>query len=277
MNKPLRLILSLALSFAASSAPAAEAAATATAAPAPEQEEVVQPRPWNFSDWDLTPVQAGGRVKPMRAFAGEIVLHLTSRRSFEGWKPSEMLLAMVTQPKAWREKPLIKIEREDVKRQLLLDVSKMRFSVAELFGNSVLLQYAQRMGDMESTMAKAPNPNADPREEELKRILDRLTVFHRLITGEAWTFLPAESGKGWYPIAQPEDSEPKSIQQILADTSAQGKIRSQFVALMGSYLGGNEAIFAASSKALRSSIEEEATRLEPAFAASVLPKLREGA
>jgi cytochrome c-type biogenesis protein CcsB len=264
MNKLLRLILSLALSsfFAIPAARAEDPA------------QVMQPRPWSFSDWDLTPVQAGGRVKPMRAFAGEVVLHLTSRRSFEGWNPSEMLLAIVTQPKEWREKPLIKIEREDVKRQLLLDVSKMRFSVAELFGNSVLLQYAQRMGDLESTMSKAPNPNADPREEELKRILDRLTVFHRLITGEAWTFLPSEPGKGWSPIARPDDAEPKSIQQILADTSAQGKIRSQFVALMGAYVGGNEAMFAASSKALRASIEEEATRLEPAFAGSVLPKLQ---
>ncbi len=242
---------------------------------APEQrEEIVQPRAWSFLDWELIPIQAGGRVKPMRAFADEVVLHLTSRRSFEGWNPSEMLLAMVTQPRAWREKALIKIEREDVKRQLLLDVSKMRFSVAELFGNPVLLQYAQRMGDLESTMSKAPNPNADPREEELKRILDRLTVFHRLITGEAWTFLPSEAGQGWAPIARPEDSEPKSIQQILADTSAQGKIRSQFVALMGAYLGGNESVFAASSKALRASIEEEATRLEPAFAESVIHKLQ---
>jgi cytochrome c-type biogenesis protein CcsB len=271
---PVILLLSSVLLAPASHAETSAPAPSAVPEAVEKREELVRPRPWDFAEWDLVPIQAGGRIKPLRAFAGELVLHLTSRRTFEGWNPSEMLLAMVTQPGAWREKPLIKIEREDVKRQLLLDVSKMRFSVAELFGNSVLLQYAQRMGELESTMAKAPNPNADPREEELKRILDRLTVFHRLITGEAWTFLPSEPGKGWAPIARPEESEPQSIQQILADTSVQGKIRSQFVALMGAYLGGNEAMFAASSKALRASIEEEATRLEPGFADAVLPKLQ---
>ncbi len=245
----------------------------ASAVCADESGQIVSPRPWNFSDWKRTPIQAGGRVKPIEAFSGEVVLHLTSRRRFEGWDPAEMLLAMVSQPSAWREKPLIKIEREDVKRQLLLDESRQRFSVSELFGNPTLLQYAQRLGELESTLAKAPNPNADPREEELKRILDRLTVFHRLITGEAWTFLPGGPGENWKPLAAPEESDPKTLREILADPSAQGRIRAHFVEAMGAYLSGQESAFGVATQKLRSQIEEEANRLEPGFRELVVPRL----
>ena len=162
------LLLPTARVFAAPEAPAvggpsATSATSSTSAPSREA-SAPAPRSWDLTDWELTPVQAGGRVKPMAAFAAELVLHLTSRRSFEGWRPSELVLSFVAEPAAWRQKPLIKIEREDVKRQLLVDVSKMRFSVGELFANPVLLQYAQRMGELESTMAKAPSPNENPRE-----------------------------------------------------------------------------------------------------------------
>jgi cytochrome c-type biogenesis protein CcsB len=240
----------------------------------PLERSEIAPRGWDFSQWEQVPIQAGGRVKPLAAFAGEVVLHLSSRRRFEGWSPSEQILSLVAQPSAWREKPLIKIEREDVKRQLLLDVSRQRFSVSELFANSALLQYASRMGELESTLAKAPHPNADPREEELKRILDRLTVFHRLVSGEAWTFQPSgEPGGAWQPVARPEQNEERSLREILADTSTSGRIRARFIEVMGAYLAGDEPRFQSAVRELRRLIEDDAIRVEPAFAREI-PRLK---
>jgi len=243
------------------------------AGPAAAQD--LTPRKWDMKNWELTPIQSGGRVKPLSAFAGEMVLHLSSRRTFEGWNPSEMLLSIVTRPDVWREKPLIKIDREDVKRQLLLDVNKQRFTVAELFGNNVLLQYAERMGNLESTMSKAPDPRANPREEELKRILDRMTVFHNLVTGESLTIIPTANNGSWEALTNPEQQgKPKSLAEILADTSDAGKIRAALVAVMGSYGEGNESQFAQATGALKKAIETLASQQDPRFAEQVLPKLK---
>lgn len=235
-------------------------------------------RGWSAKDWDLTPIQSGGRVKPVAAFAGEMVLHLTGRQKFEGWRPSEMLVSIVGQPAEWRAKELFKIEREDVKRQLLLDVKRMRFSASELFSNTTLLQYASRMGGgMESTLAKAPDPQANPREEELKRLLDRLNSFHQLVTGEAWTLVPMPGALSWKSIADPasatEGAKPKSISDLLADPSDEGRVRGKFVELMGAYLSGSESAFSAAASALKSEVESQAEKQAPGFAATVLPKL----
>lgn len=235
-------------------------------------------RDWSMSDWDLTPIQSGGRVKPVAAFAGELVLHLAGRQKFEGWKPSEMLISIVAQPSEWRAKELFKIEREDVKRQLLLDVKRMRFSAAELFSNSTLLQYAGRMGaGMESTLAKAPDPQANPREEELKRLLDRLTTFHQLVTGDAWSLVPMPGALSWKSIADPaaaEGAKPRSISDLLADPSDEGRVRGKFVELMGAYLAGKESGFKEAAAQLRTEIQSQAERQAPGFAVAVLPKLK---
>ncbi|MFN7685241.1 MAG: cytochrome c biogenesis protein [Oligoflexia bacterium] len=235
-------------------------------------------RGWSMADWELTPIQAGGRTKPIAAFAAELVLHLTGKQKFEGWRPSEMLASMVSQPAEWRQKPLFKIDREDVKRQLLLDEKTNRFSAAELFSNSALLQYASRMGSaLESTLAKAPDPQANPREEELKRVLDRLTVFHQLVTGEAWTVIPAAGGLAWQPVTRAEDREKAqalALAELLADASPQGVIRAKFVAAMGAYLSGDFETFAVSTRDLRQAVTRAAEELTPGFEKTVVPKLR---
>ncbi|MBU6376552.1 MAG: hypothetical protein KGQ59_11190, partial [Bdellovibrionales bacterium] len=238
------------------------------------QEAAPAPRGWNLKDWDLIPIQSAGRVKPMGAFAGEIVLHVTSRREFEGWRPSEMLLSIVTQPKMWREKLLIKIDRKDVKRQLLLDESRQRFSVSELFNNPTLLQYAQTMGSGESTLAKPPNPNADPREEELKRVFDRLMVFHRIVMGDDLKIIPSDAGVAWEALNPGGESKSESMQQIFSDQTSAGKIRSAFVEVMGAYLNGNEKAFVAGTSNLKNLVEDEATKKEPAFAKTVISRLK---
>jgi len=235
-------------------------------------------RDWRSTDWDLIPIQSGGRIKPISAFAAELVLHITSKQRFEGWNPSEMLISIVAQPKEWREKPLIKVEREDVKKQLLLDLKKNRFSPGELFSNTALLQYASRMGGgMESTLAKAPDPQANPREEELKRILDRLSAFHQLITGQAWSLVPVGGELAWQPVARPEDQEgaqPRTLAEILADPSVAGQIRAKFVAVMGAYLSDEQASFEKAASALRADVMAAAEVASPGFAAATVSKLK---
>jgi cytochrome c-type biogenesis protein CcsB len=235
-------------------------------------------RGWTSQDWDLTPIQSGGRIKPLSAFAAELVLHLTSRQRFEGWNASELLLSMMANPAEWRKKALIRIEREDVKRQLLLDSGRSRFSPEELIGNHVLLQYASRMGGaLESTLAKAPDPQANPREEELKRLLDRLSVFHRLVTGEAWTLVPVGGDLAWQSIARAEDGtekEPKSLAEILADPSVVGQIRAKFIGVVGSYASGDEALFLKAAAALRADVLAAAEEASPGFSKALSPKLQ---
>lgn len=235
----------------------------------------LEARNWEMADWELTPIQSGGRIKPVAAFAGEMVLHLTGRQRFEGWRASELLLSMVAHPQEWRGHALFKVDREDVKKQLLLDSSRSRFTADELFSNPVLVQYAGRMGGgMEGTLSKAPDPRANPREEELKRLLDRLGSFHQLTTGQAWTLVPSVGDLAWLAVAIPEpEKQAKSLTELLSDRSKAGLVRSPFIQMVGAYLSGDRAMFDSASKLLRAQVTEQASAALPDFSSQVLPKL----
>ncbi len=230
---------------------------------------------WSFEELKRVPIQNGGRVKPLDSFAREVVLHLTGSRKFEGWEPAEMVLSIMAQPKQWDSRPLIKVQRADVKRQLMLDSERTRFSVGELFGNSALLQYAQHMGSgIESQMSKAPDPKANPREEELKRLLDRLTLFHNLVSGDAWTVVPQlavsdrKEAPAWLALsAVPAASTEKETTQESETAQA---IRLRFLATVAAYFMNNQSNFESSTRQLREMVEAQV----PGYTENVAPVVR---
>jgi cytochrome c-type biogenesis protein CcsB len=165
------------------------------------------PRPgWSFRDLGALPVQAGGRVKPFDSYARDIVLQITGRRTFDGWDPVELVVSWLTDPQGWERKEFILVNRADVKRQLGLPEGRSRYSPKELFIDSFLAEYAQSLGRSQGGMSAQATPIArtskpDPRDEELKRLFERVSLYRAIVTGDAWPVIPGEPGAPWASLA----------------------------------------------------------------------------
>jgi cytochrome c-type biogenesis protein CcsB len=164
-----------------------------------------------LTDLRLIPVQSGGRVKPFDEFARETILTLTGSRAYQGFDPAEMLVSIMVNPDAWSKEPIIRVSNADVAKQFLLDPTRKFFSPKELFSSNAFLQYAEgvtsngnSMAQVTSTGVNAVTGQKDPRSEELKRVVGRMSHFQALISGQLWTVTPPKdhSAEGaWIPLA----------------------------------------------------------------------------
>lgn len=200
-------------------------------------------RDWSFRDVGLIPVQSGGRVKPLDSFAREAVLFETGSRSFEGWDPVDLALSWIAVPAEWEDKNFVQLSREDVRRELGIDEKRTRFSPGELFKNSALLQYAEHMpgsnAGVPGAVTQTP-PKPGPREQELRRVLDRLGLFRNIVSGDAWLLIPKPAPAAW---------------QGLSGTDKDGDyIRGQFVELLRAYKSEDKPAFDHAVLLLRAAI-----------------------
>ena len=199
---------------------------------------------WSFSETGLIPVQSGGRLMPFDSFSREAVLYLTGSRSFHGWDPVDLMFSWLTYPAQWEEQPFIEVGRADVRRQLGLDEKRSLFSPKELVNNFSLAQYAgeiQRKTTVPSPTGKMAKK--DQREEELKRVLDRVGLIRSIISGEGWLLVPQPESQAWLSVAShtPDGKFP----------------RGQFVELVKAYQAGSAPLFQEKSKLMRAAIEGE--------------------
>lgn len=232
------LTLSLAVGLFSPSLRASEAASQSDSQTAGQT-----PKSWSFVTLGLTPVQSGGRIKPLDSFAREIVLFETGSRSYENWNPVDLILSWISNPQYWDTKAFIRVTREDVRRQLGLEEARTQYSPQELFRNPTLAQYAVRMGKgVESSQAPGV-PKANPRDQELKAVLDRIGLFHGIVAGQGWPLIPKPTPQAWASIA---------------DGDHEGElIRNQFVEVLKAYEAGEESRFERASLLLRSAVEGE--------------------
>jgi len=211
---------------------------------------------WSFSTMGLVPVQSGGRIKPFDSFARELVLFETGSRSFEKWNSVNLLLSWITFPEYWETQNIIRITREDVKRQLGLEEQRSLYSPQELFKNTALAQYSEKM-DRGAQGSEPPGaPKTGPREQELRAVLDRIGVFHGLISGEGWLLIPKPAPAVW---------------GNMTDKSPEGEpIRGQFVELLRAYQAGDEVQFDRVTELLRAAVEGEI----PSYEQSIKPRVQ---
>lgn len=171
-----------------------------------------QPQPLpnlSLRDLRMIPMQSGGRLKPFDEFSRELLLAFTGNRSFGGFDPSELIISMMVQPGEWAAMPIIRVGNEETRKQLLLDPNRKFFSPNELGQNNAFLQYAQSIasGDASSQVTAggvSPVTAAmDPRAEELKRVVDRMSRFQALVGGQLWMTTPSRTDPqaAWEPLA----------------------------------------------------------------------------
>lgn len=197
---------------------------------------------WSFLDFRLIPIQNGGRIKPLDSFARESVLFQTGSRSFKNWDPIDLVLSWIVFPQEWENERFIQVSRIDVRRQLNLDENRTRFSPSEVFKNPILIQYSERIGLIgETSKSTKITVKTDPREQELKRLLERSILYNNIITGKIWKIIPNKSGGIWASLS--------------SGTSQETKIHERFANTLKAFKANNNKIFENEAFLLRQAIE----------------------
>jgi cytochrome c-type biogenesis protein CcsB len=226
---------------AASAVAAAERALTTPPAQPGEKR-----RGWSFRPVGMIPVQSGGRVKPLDTLARESVLFITGSRTFEGWNAVDLMLSWLTAPQVWDQREFIRVGLPDTRRQLGLDESRKLFSPDELIRRSHLGQYAETQssgrGGMPATVTATTKPS--PRDQELKRVIERVALFRAIVTGEAWPLIPSPSPEPWRNLAA-------------GDPAGDG-IRALFARMVLAYRAMDRATFDAAVTDVRRAVETTA-------------------
>lgn len=153
----------------------------------------------NWKPLSETVTLHGGRLKPFDEFAREMMLLLTGSRSYHGYNPSEWVLSIMVHPAEWANEPIIRISNDEVKKQLLITQEGKWVSPNQLIHNNVFLQYAESIlnkGDSKQVTSKGIDvvtAAQNPRAEELKRVVDRVSIFQALTQGALWAVTPRHS------------------------------------------------------------------------------------
>ncbi len=150
-------------------------------------------------DWESVrnlPIQNGGRLKPLDSFARESVLHITGSRSLRGWDPIDLVFSWIAFPDAWSHREFIEVKHPELRKQLLLDSNRVRFSPQELLNHPVVLQYGQSLSGRTQT-SPGNITRGNPQQNELSKLFSRLRLYLAVVSGEAWTVLPAAEQGSW--------------------------------------------------------------------------------
>ncbi len=199
--------------------------------------EGVKPKSnWNFHAFESIPAQSGGRVKPLGSYAQEIVLYLIEKKTMSGWRASDLVLSWMTTRDAWDVTPLFRIRTNEVKRQLLLDESRTDFTPKELLSSAVVNQYLQEHASNNSSTTSGSTLKFDHKEEELKKVLDRLFLYLNLLTGRAFPVIPKAPPQPWEGL------------DVLRTAATEDPLRDVFVKVLKSYMNNEQGEFEAQSQ-----------------------------
>lgn len=204
---------------------------------------------WDFKTFGSIPVLSGGRLKPFDSLARETILQITGKREFQGWDPVDLMLSWITEPQTWKSQPFILITRKDLKRQLGLSEDISRFSPEELISKSFLGEYANGVLQKQQGMSAQATPIAvtskpDAREEELKRVVERVNLFQMVVSGDAWPMIPSSVAETpWSTIAMGAHGDLKQM--------SDAPLRQAILEGFAGYLRDNPEMFADQSEKIK--------------------------
>ncbi len=216
----------------------------------------------DFKQWSLLAVQDEGRRKPLDTFAHDALLRLTGG-TFPGiniykdtagrvWHPNDFFLSVVSSDTLdWKKEPLILVNYHPLAQKLGLDAEKKQFSYEQL-ANQPALQAMVRQ--IQERRARGGDVQLTREQQEAEKVVDRLNLFGRMLSGECLLIAPppAAGGKPW--IA------PNVFAQVYGNErggAALGRVREAVAA----YEAGDAFKFGSASRALR----EELRALNPAL------------
>lgn len=200
------------------------------------------------------PIQNQGRLKPLDTFARETMFTITGKERFEGRPPLDVLIGWMHDPKAASQQAVIDVSRQDVRAALGLPDNRW-ISYEALVGLPAFTK--MRTDIMQKERAGEKLAGID---QHMVRLLNRVSLFGAVITGEAWTIVPDPklvTGE-WKPLTA-LGGEASSL-----SPDASKAILQAFGAVTDAYAHADEAGYERSSRLLAEKLAAVGPQPDPA-------------
>ena len=189
---------------------------------------VVQARPGDALK--TLPIQDGGRIKPFKSFAEEMLEVVYGKKTFrvdEGAsKPAEeIIMTWVLSPEAWKDKALFEVKNFEVLKKLDLPTSQRYFRGDDIFMSPKLQPLMMELEEKRKSKEKLT-----PYFQALQRLENQFFVFREIASGRLMRLVPpkpsAESAEGaqgmgrmapgnsWISVAEFEPPYQESFAQL---------------------------------------------------------------
>src|SRR6266481_3475287 len=201
----------------------------------------------DFKQWGLLATQDGGRRKPIDTFAKETLIRITGRSTYTDktgrkWQPNDFVLSNLLETHDWKNEPMVLVSFGKLKEQLGLDKTQRRFSFSQLAGSGEL----QRIANEAQTLKRAEKP-LDRVQQEALGISDRLTLFARVIDGNALLIVPAPTNE-----ADPW-AEPSGWSKFYSEAQF-APVQTQLQTAASAYINGDGFNFSRAANELRDNL-----------------------
>lgn len=142
----------------------------------------------------------GGRMKPVNTFASELLRKVSKKDSYKDMDANQVVVSMMTNPRAWYFVPFIYIKRENTKVRDLIgiphDQKYARFS--DLFTERGEYKLTEEVGKAHKKKIK------DKYEESILNIDGRANLLFGALGGSIFKFfpLPEDKNNAWFSFVE---------------------------------------------------------------------------
>ncbi len=188
------------------------------------------------------PIQASGRVKPIEAFARELVLGVTGKHSWRGDNPVVTMLNWISDPEAAFNAPLINMPYIPLREALGIPDEKSHLSMQELMNNSDFRVMAEEGYRLQQSGGKPTTVQG-----RALKVIESVGILQKIITIESLNIVP--------PINS-ESEVWRNLNTTIADSNrALISLNIVYTGLIESWKEKNDEIFPISVKLLHEELD----------------------
>lgn len=149
---------------------------------------------------DLLVQTVDGRIKPLDTFSNEVLLKLAKKSKIEGLDSNQIMLGMITAPKAWQDIKLINVKHSKVKKILGINPKETHASFSDFFNYEKQPSYKLTEYIEESSQKRPIQRNQFDRE--IIKTDERLNIAYMIFTGDLMKIVPKpnDETKKWYSV-----------------------------------------------------------------------------
>jgi cytochrome c-type biogenesis protein CcsB len=141
-----------------------------------------------------------GRVKPLDTFSNEVLLKLAKKSKIEGLDSNQIMIGMMTNPKAWQDVKMIKVTHTKLKKILGLKPNESLASFSDFFDYKKQASY-KLSENIEISSQKRPIKRNEFDRQVIKTD-ERLNIAYMVYTGDLMKIVPKphDETKKWYSV-----------------------------------------------------------------------------
>ncbi|MCC6276451.1 MAG: cytochrome c biogenesis protein CcsA [Oligoflexia bacterium] len=164
---------------------------------------------FDVSEIERTPIQDGGRIKPIDTFARESVMLITGSAKFQSKRPAELVLSWLFLPDLWADQSFFQIKHLELKKALELPTERQFFSPKELTQNPKLGPLFNQLNELTKDKKKL-----DTFFTAVNRLSNQMYFYQEIISGRAFKLYPQALSPDWLSIADAKGESREAFNKI---------------------------------------------------------------